>query len=60
MGYIPAGMSLDAAAEMREDDPHGYEERVLDSMVTHVEAMLALQSRPKRWVSIDHLLESPN
>ena len=45
LGYIPAGLSLDAAAELRERDPAAYEERVLDSMVAHVEAMLALQSR---------------
>ena len=43
VGYIPAGYSLDEAAELRERDPAGYEAAVLDSMVTHVEAMLALQ-----------------
>jgi urocanate hydratase len=43
VGYIPAGVSLGAAAEMRESDPAGYEARVLDSMVRHVEAMLALK-----------------
>jgi urocanate hydratase len=43
LGYIPAGLSLAAAAELRERDPAGYEARVLDSMVVHVEAMLALQ-----------------
>ncbi len=43
LGYIPAGMSVDAALQMSERDPAGYEERVLDSMVVHVEAMLALQ-----------------
>jgi urocanate hydratase len=36
-------MSLDDAAAMRERDPDGYEDRVLDSMVVHVEAMLAAQ-----------------
>ncbi len=45
VGYVPAGYSLDAAAELRERDPKGYEARVLDSMVAHVEAMLALQTR---------------
>lgn len=45
LGYIPAGMSLEAAAELRERDPKGYESRVLDSMVAQVEAMLALQRR---------------
>ena len=43
VGYIPAGLSLDQAAVQRESDPRGYEERVLDSMVRHVDAMLALQ-----------------
>ena len=45
LGYIPAGLSLEAAAELRERDPQGYESRVLDSMCGHVEAMLALQAR---------------
>ncbi|MFQ5688905.1 MAG: urocanate hydratase [Gemmatimonadota bacterium] len=44
LGYIPAGLGLEAAAEFRERDPDGYEERVLDSMVVHVEAMLELQA----------------
>ena len=43
VGYIPAGLSLDQAAVLRESDPRGYEERVLDSMVRHVDAMLTLQ-----------------
>jgi urocanate hydratase len=43
VGYIPIGLSLEQAAVMREADPKGYEARVLDSMVRHVEAMLALQ-----------------
>jgi urocanate hydratase len=43
LGYIPRGYTLEAAAELRERDPAGYESAVLDSMVVHVEAMLALQ-----------------
>ncbi len=43
VGYIPLGLDLTAAAELRERDPQGYEARVLDSMVTHVQAMLALK-----------------
>ncbi len=43
VGYIPAGVSLEQAAVLRETDPAGYESRVLDSMVTHVRAMLSLQ-----------------
>ena len=42
-GYIPAGHSLAEAAELRKRDPDGYDGKVLDSMVTHVEAMLALK-----------------
>ena len=43
LGYIPAGHSVEAAAAFRERDPAGYEAAVLDSMVVHVEAMLAFQ-----------------
>src|SRR5687768_16904051 len=43
VGYIPAGYSLDEAAGFRERDPAGYETAVLDSMVIHVEALLALK-----------------
>lgn len=43
LGYIPAGMSVEGALEMSERDPAGYEEKVLDSMVVHVGAMLALK-----------------
>ncbi len=42
-GYVPAGLSLEAAAELRERDPQGYVERSTHSMAQHVEAMLALQ-----------------
>jgi urocanate hydratase len=45
VGYIPAGLSLAAAAELRERDAAGYEARVLDSMVVHVRAMLDLRAR---------------
>ncbi|HKT59998.1 MAG TPA: urocanate hydratase [Gemmatimonadales bacterium] len=45
VGYIPVGLSLSDAAALRERDPAGYEARVLDSMVEHVRAMLALQAK---------------
>jgi urocanate hydratase len=45
VGYIPAGMTLDEAARARTEDPVGYEARVLDSMTTHVRAMLELKAR---------------
>jgi len=45
LGYIPAGMSLDEAADERENNPEKYKEAVLDSMVTHVETMLKMQEK---------------
>jgi urocanate hydratase len=45
LGYIPAGLSLDAAAALRQRDATGYENRVLDSMVVHVQAMLDLKKK---------------
>jgi urocanate hydratase len=44
LGYIPVGLTLEQAADLREHDPAGYDERVLDSMVSHVQAMLRLQA----------------
>jgi len=38
-GYIPAGLSLQEAERLRDDDPDGYERRSFDSMARHVEAM---------------------
>jgi urocanate hydratase len=43
VGYLPRGYGLDAAALFREKDAAGYQAAVLDSMVTHVQAMLDLQ-----------------
>ena len=42
-GYIPAGLTLQQAAELRASDPRQYVGRALDSIAAHVEAMLALQ-----------------
>jgi urocanate hydratase len=42
-GYVPAGLSLEEAVELRRTDAHGYIERSLQSMARHVEAMLALK-----------------
>ena len=42
-GYLPAGMTLESAAELRESDPSAYVERSMQSMARHVEAMLALK-----------------
>lgn len=48
LGYIPVGYSLDEAATKRESDPDGYQNDVLNSMVTHVETMLEMQKRVGR------------
>ncbi len=42
-GYIPAGLSLEAAAQLRRTNPSEYTDRALDSIATHVRAMLAYQ-----------------
>jgi urocanate hydratase len=42
-GYIPAGVTLEEAAELRCRDPKAYVERSMQSMARHVEAMLALK-----------------
>jgi urocanate hydratase len=42
-GYIPQGLSLEQAAELRQRDPKSYQERSLDSIARHVEGMLRLQ-----------------
>ncbi len=45
LGYIPAGLSLDEADTLRKQDYAGYEEKVLDSMCVHIDAMLALKKK---------------
>jgi urocanate hydratase len=42
-GYIPQGLSIEQAAELRQRDPVAYRKRSLNSMARHVEGMLALQ-----------------
>ena len=42
-GYIPAGCSLEQAADLRQSDPAGYLKRSMDSIARHVEGILALQ-----------------
>ncbi len=42
-GYIPAGLTLQQAAELRAADPQAYTSRALDSIAAHVQAMLAMQ-----------------
>jgi urocanate hydratase len=42
-GYIPAPLSVDEAASIRERDPEEYLEMVKDSVAEHVNAMLGFQ-----------------
>jgi len=42
-GYVPSGMTLASARELRKNDPKAYLERSLDTMARHVEGMLTLQ-----------------
>ncbi|HEV8185144.1 MAG TPA: urocanate hydratase, partial [Chthoniobacterales bacterium] len=44
-GYVPHGMSLGGAIELRASNPDEYVERSMRSMAIHVEAMLALQKK---------------
>ena len=45
MSYIPAGLSMQEADELRKSDPDEYAQRSLDSMSAHIRAMLAFQRR---------------
>jgi urocanate hydratase len=42
-GYVPNGMPLDAALELRRSNPADYQKRSLDAIAAHVCGMLALQ-----------------
>jgi urocanate hydratase len=42
-GYVPEGLSLEEAEELRRTDQNAYVERSMQSMARHVEAMLALK-----------------
>ncbi len=44
-GYIPAGLTLEQAAELRQRDPQEYIRRSQESMVAQVRAMLEMQRR---------------
>jgi urocanate hydratase len=45
VGYVPAGLSLEAAATLRAADPAEYIARSTQSVVSHVRAMRTLQDR---------------
>lgn len=42
-GYIPAGLTLEAAGKLRATDPQAYIAKAMESMATHVQAMLDMQ-----------------
>ncbi len=42
-GYVPVGLTLEEAAELRREDPRAYTEGAMESIAVHVEAMLALK-----------------
>ncbi len=42
-GYVPNGMTLAEAVELRASDPKAYQERSMAAMARHVEGMLRLQ-----------------
>jgi len=42
-GYVPNGMSYEAALQLREADPAEYERRAVAAIVEHVQAMVGLQ-----------------
>ena len=44
-GYVPHGLSLDAATTLRVSDPADYVKRSTASAVVHVQAMLDMQAR---------------
>ncbi|MFC4181988.1 urocanate hydratase [Saccharococcus thermophilus] len=44
-GYIPAGMTLEEAAELRQHDSKQYIRRAKQSIAEHVKAMLAMQKQ---------------
>ncbi len=44
-GYVPEGLSLEAAADLRASAPKDYEKRSLATMVKHIDLMLALKER---------------
>ena len=43
-GYVPAGLSLEEAARLRESDPEEYQRRSLSSMRAHCAAIVAMQA----------------
>ena len=45
LDYVPIGLSMAEAADLREKDPKEYRKRSLDSMVAHVAAMVEMKQK---------------
>jgi len=43
--YVPAGLSVEAADQLRVSDPNQYKRMAMDSMAKHVQAMLDFQKK---------------
>lgn len=43
--YVPSGLSLEQARQLREQEPHTYEKSVMDTIRRHVRAMIELKKR---------------
>jgi len=44
-GYVPGGMSYEEALKLRREDPGTYVQKSYESMVRHVEAMIAMKQQ---------------
>jgi urocanate hydratase len=44
-GYIPKGLSMDAASKLRTSNPDEYRKRAMESIAIHVRAMLDMQRK---------------
>ncbi|MDQ6781324.1 MAG: urocanate hydratase [Candidatus Eremiobacteraeota bacterium] len=42
-GYVPSGVTLEGASELRDEDPERYEKRALESMAVQVRAMAGFE-----------------
>ncbi|MBC7232274.1 MAG: urocanate hydratase [Chloroflexi bacterium] len=45
LSYVPSGISVAEAEELRRKNPREYAQRAMDSMARHVQAMLEMQKR---------------
>jgi len=45
LSYVPRGLTLEEAEDLRERDPAEYTRRAMDSMAAHVQAMLEFQKK---------------